>query len=76
MAQQPYNFSNDPYKQLRERIRLRLKEEMINDKIFGLVQDAYTALLRTENVILSRPERNRLLRDVLKDVLTDMLAEI
>lgn len=76
MARQPYNFSNDPYKQLRERIRLRLKEEMINDKIFGVVQDAYTALLRTENVILSRTERNRLLRDVLKDILTDMLAEM
>ena len=76
MAPKPYNFSDDPYKQIRDRIRLRLKEEMINDHIFGLVKDAYTELLRTENIILSRTEHNRLLRDILKDVLTDMLAEI
>ena len=76
MAPQPYNFSDGPYKQLRDRIHLRLKEEMINDHIFGLVKDAYTELLRTENIILSRTEHNRLLRDILKDVLTDMLAEI
>ena len=76
MVPQLNNFSNDPFKQLKDRIRLRMQEEMINDKIFAVVKDAYTELLRTENIMLSRTESNRLLRDILKDVLTDMLAEI
>ena len=76
MTPQMYNFSDDPFKQLKDRIHLRLKEDKLEDKIFGVVKDAYTQLLKSENIILSRTERNRLLRDILKDELKSMLAEI
>ncbi len=76
MTPQLSNFSDDPYKLLKDRVHRRLKEQKIDDKIFGVVKDAYTKLLKSENIILSRTERNRLLRDILKDELSDMLAEI
>ena len=67
---------NDPYGQLRARMRRATQEAGIEDQIFTLVQGAFEQTLRTESIVLSRSERKRLLRDVLKDVLTDMLAEI
>ena len=76
MAPQLHNFPDDPYKQLKERIHRRLKEDKIDDKIFSMVKDACTQALQRENIILSRTEQNRLLRDILKDELSDMLAEI
>ena len=76
MPPQMYNPSDDPYKQLKTRLHLRLKEDNIDDRIFGVVQEAYIQLLTKENIILSRTEQNRLLRDILKDQLNDMLAKI
>lgn len=69
-------FSNDPFGQLKDRIRLRLKEEMIDDKIFGMVKETYTEVLRHEHIILSRTEQNRLLRAILQETLSDMLTNL
>ena len=76
MAPQLYNFSGDPYQQLKDRVHLCLKEDKLEDRIFGVVKEAYTQLLKRENIILSRTEQTRLLRDILKDELGDMLAEL
>ena len=48
----------------------------INDQIFMIVQKAYEKALEQENVVLSRPERNRLFSQVLKLVLDDMSAKL
>ena len=69
-------FSDDPFKQLKDRIRLRLKEEMIDDKILDVMKEAYVELLRGENIILSRAENNRLFRAVLQETLNDILANL
>ena len=67
---------NDPYGQLRNRMREAVQKAGIEDQIFTLVQGAFEQTLRAESIVLSQSERRRLLRDVLKDVLTGMLAEI
>ena len=69
-------YSDDPFERLKDRIRTRFKEEMIEDQIFGVVQHAFSEVLKTENIVLSRVERNRLLREILKDTLDDMLLAI
>ena len=69
-------YSDDPFKRLKDSIRTRLKEQMIEDQIFGVVQRAFSEILQTENIVLSRVERDRLLRDVLKDTLDDMLHDL
>ena len=69
-------YPDDPFRRLKDSIRTRLKEEMIEDQIFGVVQHAFSEILKTENIVLSRVERDRLLREVLKDTLDDMLLDI
>lgn len=76
MDAQPNQISGDPFQQLKEKVRQRLEEASVKDKIFDIVKDAYTESLRAENIILSRTERNRLLRDILKNVLAEMQAEL
>jgi hypothetical protein len=68
--------SEDPFKRLKDSVRLRLKEEMVEDQIFGVVQHTFSEILRTENIVLSQVERDRLLREVLKDTLDDMLLDL
>ena len=53
-----------------------MKEETIEDQIFGVVQHAFSEIMKTENIVLSRVERNRLLREVLKETLGDMLLDL
>ena len=69
-------YSEDPFERLKDSIRLRMKEETIEDQIFGVVQHAFSEIMKTENIVLSRVERNRLLREVLKETLGDMLLDL
>jgi len=48
----------------------------VNDQIFQVVQDAFDAALRQENIVLSNPERKHLLWHILKSVLEDMLQKL
>lgn len=72
-AQQPESGS---YVDLKERIFQQIQAAGINDRVFESVQKAYEEALARENVILSRPERKRLLSQVLKQVLEDMLKKL
>lgn len=76
MAFPPPNFSDDPFEQLKNRVRRHLKEEMIDEKIIDLVKVASTELLQKENTVLSRTEQNRLLQSILKETLNDMLEKL
>jgi hypothetical protein len=76
MAFQPYNLPDDPFKRLKDQLRRRLQEEMVDDKIFALVKETYTTVIQSENIVLSRAEQNRLLQAVLKETLNDMLAKL
>ena len=70
------NFSEEPFKQLKDRIRLRLKEDGVDEKIVELVQGAYTRLLQRENIVLSRTEQSRLLQAVFKETLNEILTNL
>ena len=70
---QIYNLPDDDrFDQLKRRLRVRMKEEMVDEKVRNLVTDAYDRVLSSENVILSRPERIRLLRALLQDIFDDL----
>ena len=70
----PYNLPEDPFKQLKDKIRLGLKEDGVDEKIVELMQGAYTQLLQRENIILSRTEQSRLLQAVFKETLNEILT--
>ena len=54
----------------------KVQSAKVNDHIFEIVQMAYEEALTIENVVLSRPERKRLLAQILKLVLEDMIQKL
>jgi hypothetical protein len=54
----------------------RVQSVMVNDKIFEVVKNAYEHALIRENVILSRAERDRMLSQIMKMVLEDMIKKL
>ena len=76
--QNPFAPQSDPnsYLNLKERILQQVRSAGVNDRIFKVVQNAYEEALAQENIILSRPERKRLLAQVLKQVLEEMLKKL
>ena len=67
---------SNSYHNLKARMVQKVQAAGIDDEIFLIVQKAYEEALEQENVILSRPERNRLFSQVLKTVLDDMSEKL
>jgi len=63
------------YHNLQERMYKKVSGD-VNDKILGILQNAYENALNAENVVLSRPERNRLFSQIVKLVMEDMLKKL
>ena len=61
---------------LKERMIQRVESANVNDQIFQVVQMAYEDALRHENIVLSRPERQRMFAQILKHILEDMLQKL
>jgi hypothetical protein len=64
------------YVDLKKRMIQHVQSAKINDQIFQVVQRAFEDALNSENIVLSRPERKRLLSQILKDVLDDMIQKL
>jgi hypothetical protein len=65
------------YIDLRKRMFQRVQDMKINDQIFEVVKNAYEQALTRENIVfLSRPERMRLLSQIMKMVLDDMSKKL
>lgn len=70
------NKDSHPYFNLQKRMLEKVQSAGINDQIFEVVQKAYENALKAENIILSRPESKRLLSQILKLVLDDMVKKL
>lgn len=64
------------YDDLLKRMTQRARDKKIDDQIVGLLQQFFENELSQQNIVLSRPERGRLFRDVSKAMLTDVLGNI
>jgi hypothetical protein len=76
--QNPFGSQQIPgsYFNLKERMLQRVQAASVNDQIFEVVREAYENALREENIVLSRPERKRLLSQILKLTLEDMIKKL
>lgn len=63
------------YMDLRKRLVTRMQATAA-DQIFEALQKLFEKTLAAENIVLSRPERDRLLHQIMKSILTDMLAKL
>jgi hypothetical protein len=74
----PFASQPDPgsYVDLRKRMFQHVQLLLVNDKIFDVVKNAYEHALISEDVVLSRAERDRMLSQIMKMVLEDILKKL
>ncbi len=65
----------DSFSEIKSRIKRQMQDEKINDYILGLIKSAYERAFDAQQVVLSKQEREILLQQVTKDILTDMLDQ-
>jgi hypothetical protein len=64
------------YMDLQKRMLQRVQETKVNDRIFDAVQKSFEDALRAENIVLSLPERKRMLSQILRSVLENMIKKL
>lgn len=64
------------YSDLKKRVAQSMRSAQVDDQVFETVKNLFETTLKSEQIVLSRPERDRLLRHVLQAVLTDMLTKL
>lgn len=64
------------YDEIEKKILQRVRAAKLDEKILAIVQAKYEEELAQRNVILSRPERKRLYKVVVKAVLDDVLGKL
>ena len=62
--------------ELKKRVSQSMQSAKVDDRVFEIVQNLFDKTLKSEQIVLSRPEKDRLLRQILKSVLTDMLTKL
>jgi hypothetical protein len=73
----PLGFSQSgSYFDLKKRITQRMQSAKIEDEIFKAAAKVFEQALDSENVVLARSEKQRLLQQILKSALTDMLTKL
>jgi len=64
------------YLDLRARLRKKMQQDgLLQEKIRTLLRQAYEQALNDSNVVLSRPERQRLYDQLRTDILTEIINE-
>ena len=74
-------FGHDPdsfhsYVNLKQRMFALVRGKKVYDQIFEIVQKAYEEALKEENIVLSRPEQKRMLSQILRLMLEDMIQKL
>jgi hypothetical protein len=62
------------YFDLKTRMRKKMQPE-INQKILAIFAETYEKTLNAENIVLSRPEKQRLFEQLLPEILTELMAK-
>jgi hypothetical protein len=80
MMKNPFGPQQDPglysYVNLQKRMLKNIKDARVDDQIFSVVQKTFEKALLGENILLSAPEKQRMLAQIMKQVLTDMLSKL
>jgi hypothetical protein len=71
----PYQNSGS-YLDLLKRMTQRVQQQKVDDRLLDILQQTFEKELDIGNIVLSRPERVRLFREVSKAILTNMLVKL
>jgi hypothetical protein len=64
------------YFDLRNRVTQSLQSAKVDERVFEAVQQLFEQTLNSEHIVLARNEKDRLLRQIVRSILTDMLAKM
>ncbi len=75
--QNPFGSQQVPgsYAGLQKRMLQRVQDAKVGERILEIMMKAYEDALYKENIVLSRPERNRLFLQSLKSVFEEILKK-
>ena len=75
MLQNPLD-SHSSFDSLKTRLRKNMQQRgKVNEKIMGVFHEAYEQALNGENIVLSRPEKQRLVKQLIEEILTELISE-
>ncbi len=64
------------YEELLIQIRKQIRDQNLNEQILTLLRDALEEALKAQNVVLSRPEIERLSQMITKEVLSKVIEQV
>jgi hypothetical protein len=64
------------YEDIQKKMIQRVRQANLDEKILDILRTKYEEELAQRNIMLSRPDRNRLFRDVVKATLNDVLTKL
>ena len=77
MFNSPNSYSNsDSYFDLLKRITQLVQKKKVEKQILQIVQQVFEEELNSANVVLTRPDKTRLLQQVTRTVLTETITKI
>lgn len=77
MINPPNSFqSPGSFDEVLERMTRHVRQAEVDTRIFEILQQVFEKELGRENVILSRPDRVRLFREIVKAIMNDVLGKI
>jgi hypothetical protein len=54
----------------------QMRADQFEDRVFTVIKQAYTGVINAHGIVLSRTENDRLLREVVKELLEEMLKKL
>jgi hypothetical protein len=76
----PFEPQQDPnlysYVNLQKRVLKNMQAARVNDQIFRVMQKTFEDALKQENIAPATAEKQRMLAQIMKQVLTDMLSKL
>ncbi len=66
----------DSFSEFKARVKKHMRDEKINDYVLDLIKSAYERALAAQGIVLSKQERDILLKSVTKEILGDMLDHL
>jgi len=70
------SFPGSSYEELLTQIRKRVRDQKISEQVLSLLRSAPAAALKAQNIVLSRPERERLSQTIMKEVLSEVMEQV
>src|SRR5512144_1042453 len=66
----------DSFSEIKARVKRQMQGEKIDDYIAGLIKNAYERAFDAQGIVLSKQEREILLKSVTQEILADMLENL